>query len=166
NAYCQDNDLAWMDWNWNENQKRLFEFTKKVIAIRKDHPVTHRRRYFKNRQIQGEGINDIRWLNTDGIDMTQEEWDTSFIRSMGMLLNGELMREIDEYGNALKADILLILVNSYWEPIAFTLPHEALGTDWEVLIDTADEKPDKTYDLVQSVYEIESRSLVLLRNIR
>ncbi len=166
NAYCQDNEIAWMNWDWNGDQQQLFEFTKKMIAIRKEYPVTHRRRYFKNRQIQGEGIKDIRWLNTDGLDMSQEEWETSFIRCMGMLLNGELMEEMDEYGNNLKEDILLILVNSYWEPISFTLPYEDLSSEWEVLADTEQNVIEGSDKKVNNVYKIASRSLVLLKNIR
>ncbi len=155
-----------MNWEWDQNQKRLFEFTKRMIAIRTRHPVTHRRRYFKNRRIQGEGIRDIRWISTDGIDMSQEEWDTSFIRGMGMLLNGELMQEIDEYGNILEEDILLVLVNSFWEPILFTLPHEGLSHNWEVLADTYLEEIPESNDHIQSVFEIQGRSLVLLKNIK
>jgi glycogen operon protein len=166
NTYCHDNELTWMNWEWDQYQQRLFEFTKQLITIRTEHPVTHRRRYFKNRSIQGEGITDIRWINTDGIDMSQEEWDTSFIRGMGMLLNGELMQEMDEHGNMLKEDILLILVNSYWEPIPFTLPHEGLSTEWEVLTDTFRDEISQPYPHVQNVYEIQGRSLVLLKNIK
>lgn len=166
NAYCQDNEIAWMNWNWTSEQRQLFEFTRRIIAIRKEHPVTHRRRYFKNRQIQGEGIKDIRWLNTDGIDMSREEWETSFIRCMGMLLNGELMQEMDEYGNNLRADILLILVNSYWEPISFTLPHEVVGSQWNVLVDTDRGERAEREEIVQNVYQIQARSLVLLKNMK
>lgn len=165
NAYCQDNEIAWMHWDWNETQQKLFQFTKKMISIRNEYPVTHRRRYFKNRRIQGEGIKDIRWLNTKGIDMSQEEWDTRFIRCMGMLLNGELMEEMDEYGNELKDDILLVLVNSYWEPISFTLPNEDLNHSWEILIDTDKEEIQENENIVESVYKIASRSMVLLKNV-
>jgi isoamylase len=126
----------------------------------------HRRRYFKNRKIQGEGIKDIRWLNTDGIDMSQEEWDTSFIRCMGMLLNGELMKEMDEFGNELQKDILLILVNSYWEPISFTLPHEGLDVNWDVLLDTSQDGQPEHPTHICNVYRIGGRSLVLLKNIK
>jgi glycogen operon protein len=164
NAYCQDNELAWMNWEWDDRQRKLLEFTKKVIAIRNEHPVTHRRRYFKNRQIKGEGITDIRWLNNDGIDMSLEEWETRFIRCMGMLLNGELMNEMDVYGNDLKKDILLILVNSYWEPISFNLPHEDLSVSWEVLFDTDQEEIPEIPETVQSVYKMQGRSFVLLKN--
>jgi isoamylase len=165
NAYCQDNELTWMDWDWNGDQRKLFEFTRKIIAIRKEHPVTHRRRYFKNRRIQGEGIRDIRWINTDGIDMNDEEWQTSFIRCMGMLLNGNVMQEIDECGNELKKDILLILVNSYWEPITFSLPRESLSTLWEVLVDTQEDEISEIPGKVEGTYEIAARSLVVLKNM-
>ncbi len=165
NVYCQDNEISWMDWNWNDNQKKLFNFTKKMIALRKEHAILHPRRYFNNRRIQGEGILDIRWLNTDGLDMSQEEWDSSYTRCMGMLLNGELMGEVDEQGDHLNAEILLIIVNSYWEPIWFTFPWENLGPDWEVIIDT-DEHDGDEFPKVQNMYEIQPRSLVLLRNFR
>lgn len=168
NAYCQDNELAWMNWNWNDAQKQLFEVTKTLIAIRQNYPIMHRRRYFQNRPIQGAGIEDIRWLNTDGIDMSQEEWDTRFIRIMGMLLNGEQMNETDEFGNKIKGNILLIIVNSYWEPVSFTLPNNNLNPEWEVLVDTnsTDFSNQTDKNTVQNVYQISARSLVLLKNIR
>ncbi len=166
NTYCQDNEIAWMDWNWSESQKKLFEFTKRIISIRNEQSILHPRRYFKNRSIQGEGIYDIRWLNTDGIDMSQEEWDTSFIRSMGMLLNGELMTLIDEYGNSLNAEILLILVNSFWEPISFILPHEGMNPEWQVLVDTDSEDTITLQIPVRGVYELQARSMVLLKNLK
>ncbi|MGM0622248.1 MAG: glycogen debranching protein GlgX, partial [Bacteroidota bacterium] len=83
-----------------------------------------------------------------------------------MMLNGELMKEMDEFGNDLKQEILLILVNSYWETVPFTLPKEGLGEEWEVLEDTSwEENPDEPV-MVQNVYELQARSLVLLRNVR
>jgi glycogen operon protein len=166
NAYCQDSELAWMHWDWDENQRKLFEFTKKMIAIRREHPILHPRRYFKNRKIQGEGVFDIRWINTEGADMSQEEWDTSFIRVMGMMLNGELMKEKDEFGNDLNQEILLIMVNSYWESIPFTLPKDGLGEEWEVLEDTSWEENPEAPVHVKDAFDLEARSLMLLRNIR
>ncbi len=165
NAYCQDNELAWMNWEWDDNQQKLFDFTKKLIALRKSHPVTHRRRYFKNRPIHGEDIRDIRWLNIEGKDMTLKEWDTKFIRIMGMLLNGKLMDEIDENGNRLSENILLILVNSFWEPAIFKLPNDDLNNNWEVLIDTSQEEITEPHNHVEGSYEIKGRSLVLLKNL-
>ncbi|NBC83742.1 MAG: glycogen debranching protein GlgX [Bacteroidetes bacterium] len=165
NAYCQDNEIAWMNWDWNQREKNLFDFTSKVIDIRKNQPAMHKRRYFKGRKIHGKEIRDIRWLNTDGTDMTEQEWNSSFIRCMGMLLNGKLITEVNEWGEPIQDDILLLLVNSYWEPLHFTLPHEEVELDWEVLIDTCNNRVNKEIPNVRYVYEMSGRSLVLLRNI-
>jgi isoamylase len=165
NAYCQDNELTWFNWQWNENQKELFEFTRKLIAIRKNQPVTHKRRFFKGRRIRGTGVKDIRWLNTDGTDMTDVQWNTNFIRCMGMLLNGELINEVNEKGEQIKDDILLLLVNSYWDQIRFTLPNTTLGHQWELLIDTNAMKGN-TDSTVTGSFEIPPRALILLKNKR
>ena len=98
--------------------------------------------------------------------MSLEEWETRFIRCMGMLLNGELMHEMDEHGNFLKKDILLILVNSFWEPISFNLPHEDLSVQWEVLLDTDQVEVPETPETVQGIYKMQGRSFVLLKNIK
>jgi len=164
NGYCQDNELTWMDWNWTERHKQLFEFTRKVIEIRKNQPVTHKRRYFKGRKIYGKDIRDIRWLNTKGKDMTDEEWNTDFIRCMGMLLNGKLINEINEFGEPIKDDILLLIVNSFWESIQFTIPQNGFNNQWEVLIDTETHHVGFDKNGVSSFYEMKPRSLVLLRN--
>jgi glycogen operon protein len=164
NVYCQDNELAWFDWNWNETQKELFEFTKKLIWIRKNQPVTHKRRFFKGRSIRGKGIKDIRWLNTEGTDMTDNQWDLSFIRCMGMLLNGELINEVNESGIPIQDDILLLLVNSFWEGIEFRLPDGELSHDWEILVDTSLSFKDD--QRINDVVKIPPRALILLRNIK
>ncbi len=166
NAYCQDNEITWMNWNWDANQKKLFEFTKNLINIRINYPVLHPRKYFKNRRIQNNGVKDIRWINTDGLDMNREEWEVTFIRNMGMILNGELMKQVDDKGDILADDILLILVNSYWEPISFSLLHEGLSPEWEVLLDTYFDEITGQNKHVQNVFELQGRSLALLRNIK
>src|SRR5690606_31305111 len=163
NVYCQDNEISWMDWDWNESHKNLFEFTKKIISLRKEFSILHPRRYFKNRRIRGEGIYDIRWINIDGLDMSEHEWNESYIRSMGMLLNGEFMNKKD-IENGRQEEILLILVNSFWEPTTFTLPYEGLSPDWELLIDTRYETGTKNNQIIHGIYEVSDRSLVLLRN--
>jgi isoamylase len=166
NVYCQDNEIAWFNWEWDENQKRLFEFTCQMITIRKNQPITHQRRYFKGRRIHGKNVRDIRWLNTDGSDMTVEEWNTNFIRCMGMLLNGQIMRTIDIEGNVSNDDILLILVNAFWEKIQFTLPNDELGKNWEILIDTSRNEIPVKPEIISGIYDIPGRSLTLLRSVK
>jgi len=166
NVYCQDNETAWFNWEWDNLQKEFFSFTSILIAIRKNQPVTHRRRFFKGRRIRGAGVKDIRWLNTDGSDMTDEQWNSDFIRCMGMLLNGELINEVNEKGEPIKDDILLLIVNSFWEPIGFTLPNTTLGHSWEVLVDTSMAKMPSKQEQLSMVFNMPPRSLVLLKNVK
>ena len=165
NAYCQDSPLTWMNWSWDERQKSLFDFTCKIINIRKNQPVMHRRRYFKGRKIYGKGIRDIRWLNADGKDMTEEEWDTSFIRCMGMLLNGTLISEVNEFGEPIKNDTLLVIVNSFWEPISFALPREDVSDEWSLLIETSNSEVSENGRKIKEMINMAPRSLVLLKNM-
>lgn len=165
NAYCQDNGITWMNWEWDDRQKALFEFVRKIIELRKNHPVMHRRRYFKGRKIYGKEVRDIRWLNTDGTDMTEEEWNTSFIRCMGMLLNGKFIYEVNKYGEPIRHDTLLIIVNSFWESISFTFPFEDVSNEWSVLIDTSTGEVDENGRIISDVYKMAPRSLVLLKNL-
>jgi isoamylase len=166
NVYCQDNELSWFNWQWDDMQKDFFKFTQRVIELRKNQPVLHRRRFFKGRRIRGTGVRDIRWLNTEGIDMTDEQWNVSFIRCMGMLLNGEHINEVDECGEAVKDDILLLIVNSFWEEIDFTLPNTELSLNWEVLVDTNNEKIIENRRELAGKISVPDRSLLLLRNLR
>jgi len=167
NVYCQDNELAWFHWEWSAQEQHLFEFTRKVIAIRQQSQVLHRRRYFKGRSIRGKGVEDIRWVDVDGTEMTNEQWDSSYVRCMGMLLNGERMDEVDRYGRRVRDETFFLMVNSYWEPLDFKLPFRKKGWKWEILIDTSD--VDSIYEnqpLQKQTYELRDRSLVLLRKIK
>jgi len=164
NVYCQDNELSWFNWQWSDMQKAFFDFTCQLIELRKNQPVLHRRRFFKGRRIRGTGVRDIRWLNTEGTDMSDKQWDVSFIRCMGMLLNGEHINEVNECGEPVKDDILLLLVNSYWDKIDFVLPNTELSPKWEILINTHNTKNNR--ELVSGHITIADRSLILLRNLR
>lgn len=166
NVYCQDNEKSWFSWDWDENQKKFFQFTCDLIALRKEHPVTHQRKYFKGRRIHGKQVRDIRWINTDGTDMTVNEWNTNFIRCMGMLLNGQIMSEIDLNGKYIHDDILLVIINAYWEKVGFTLPNDELSKSWEILIDTSKPEMPVNTENISGIYDIPGRSLALLRNIK
>lgn len=163
NVYCQDNELSWMNWDWTDRQKQLFETMCFLIDMRKKHPIMHRRRYFKGRKIHGEEVRDIRWLNTSGTDLTEKEWKTAYIRSMGILLDGQVMHEINQQGDVIKDDILLILVNSHWESVSFKLPHTIASSQWKVLFDTCSQ--NSANELVNDTYNVYGNSLVLLCEI-
>lgn len=136
NAYCQDNETSWFNWDWSSEQKDLHDFTRRLIKLRLEHPIFHRRRFFTGQPIRGKEVGDVIWLNTDGAEMTNEQWADSQRHHLGMLLNGEAMNEYDEYGNRIESRVFLVIMNSHWEAVDFTLPGIAEMTDWEILLNT------------------------------
>ncbi len=167
NAYCQDNELSWFNWDWSEADCELLEFTRQIIAIRRSFPLLHRRKFFQGRRIRGKDIRDIRWLKPDGNDMSEQEWDTHYARCLGMLLNGEAMDEYNEQGDRIKDGVLLLLINGHWEPISFTLPGTKEEPDWQYLITTAQSKPPLKNSLAcGEICELQPRSLVLLHQFK
>lgn len=164
NVYCQDNEISWFNWEWEDKHKAFFEFTRRLIEIRKNSPVFQRRRFFQGRNIHGEEVKDIRWIRTDGKDMTEDEWNTSFVRSLGMMLNGQVMDEVDERGNVIKDGVYLILVNAYWEAVEYQLPDTHETKDWLMVLDTA--QPDESFKdrpVEGASYRVQPRSFVKLR---
>ena len=164
NVYCQDNEISWFNWEWEDKHKAFFEFTRRLIEIRKSSPIFQRRRFFQGRNIHGEEVKDIRWIRTDGKDMTEDEWNTSFVRSLGMMLNGQVMDELDEKGNVIKDGIYLILVNAYWEAVEYQLPDSHRAQGWLMVLDTA--KPEASFieDAVDgNAYTVQPRSFVMLK---
>ena len=163
NAYCQDNELSWFDWNLGPEARDLLAFTKQLIALRRQHPVLRRRSFFQGRAIRGEDVSDIEWYRPDGARMSDIEWREGYVRSLGMLLNGQMMDDVDSAGRQINDDVMLLLFNSYHEPIQFTLPGAPDGPHWHVLLDTAQPQGDQAEPLPTfATYEIQGRSLVLL----
>ncbi len=167
NAYCQDNEISWVNWHLDEEARDMLAFTRRLIRIRREHPVLRRRRFFQGRRIYGRDIRDIVWLRPDGDEMSAEEWSDGFVRCLGMLLNGQAMNEWDRYGNRVRDDVLLVLLNAYHETIEFLLPPTDTGDEkpWLLLLDTT--TPDDDYNTVAPfpcghAYALQGRSLVLL----
>ncbi|MEL7162084.1 MAG: glycogen debranching protein GlgX, partial [Bacteroidota bacterium] len=164
NAYCQDNEISWFDWNWTDEQKLLHEFTRNLIALRKENPIFHRRRFFNGRTMEDSKLGDILWINASGEEMTDEDWGSTHARSLGMLLNGEAMTEFDEYGRRVKDDIFLLLLNGWWEGVNFTLPGVKKFTRWEQLLDSKTaEIPTGEDALANTEYTLAPRSITLFR---
>src|SRR5256714_12343271 len=140
NAYCQDNELSWFNWQWNEKQKQLFEFTKKIIQFRRAHPVFRRPKFFQGKRVPGGGgVKDVMWFNPGGNEMSEEEWDSPFVRCLGMLVSGDAPDLIDDHGEPLRDDTFLLLINAHHEPIPFLLPGEE-HLEWELILDTTSEQ--------------------------
>ena len=136
NAYCQDNEITWIDWNLTDAQKELCEFTRKLVHLRLSQPVLRRRKYFQGRSIRGS--KDVAWLAPDGQEMNDEAWNADFVRSIGMLLNGNAIEEENENGELIVGDSLLILLNAHSDKVPFTLPPLEGDHQWQRILDTRD----------------------------
>jgi glycogen operon protein len=112
NAYCQDNEISWLDWTANADARNQLEFTRYVVDLRQRHPVLRRRRFFFGRQVHGANIRDIMWLRPDGQEMTDDEWTAGYQRCLGMLLNGQAMGEWGEDGKLGPMTIACLMVNT------------------------------------------------------
>lgn len=164
NAYCQDNEVSWMNWEWTPEQQELFEFTQRLIQLRLENPIFHRRRFFSGQPIRGEDVADVLWLNAAGEEMTNEQWNDSNHHFLGMLLNGESMQEYDEYGSRIESRVFLLVLNSFWEPVEFTLPGIEEISDWEILLNTESGKPcDPEVFCGHTTFTVAERSTVLFR---
>jgi glycogen operon protein len=161
NAYCQDNDITWLNWDLDEEKQDLLEFTKLMIQIRKKHPVLRRRTYFRG----GAGVNGILWLRPDGNEMTDGDWQASHVRTIGMLLDGSAIEEPDERGRKIEDDSFLLLLNAYHEDIKYCLPRGS----WALLVTTAaktgrakqkEDKPEA--EEVSEEFVVGARSVALL----
>ncbi len=165
NAYCQDNEISWHDWELDENRKALLAFVKGLIQLRHEHPVLRRRKFFQGRSIRGADIKDIMWLRADGEEMSDEDWKSSWIRCIGMLMSGETSDEFDEKGQGVKDDTLLVLLNSYHEPVSFSLPVPVADVKWQVILDTTTSGLASGEQIMngKQPLEIAGRSVVMLR---
>ncbi|SEC31405.1 glycogen operon protein [Streptomyces sp. 2231.1] len=166
NAYCQDNEISWVDWELTAEQSALVEFTRHLIGLRAAHPVLRRRRFFRGETATNaeQPLPDLMWLRPDAREMTDRDWQRGDAHSVGVFLNGDAIAERDPYGRRMTDDSFLLLVNGYWEPVDFRLPDGSFGERWTTLIDTADPDgvPDERERKAATKLPVESRSLILL----
>lgn len=165
NAYCQDNDLSWIDWRLGNTQHELLAFTRRVIQLCQQHPVLHRRHFFQGRAIRGSAVKDLTWFRPDGKEMTDDDWANPDTRCFGLRLAGDAMEEVDTRGRRLAGDTLLILLNAYWEALPFILPAHRPRLRWDVLLDTCTATGKRSAQLIRGgrPYTLEARSLALFR---
>jgi isoamylase len=135
NAYCQDNEISWFNWERDEKQNQLLGFTRRLIQLRKDHPVFRRPKFFQGRRIRGSEIRDVMWFNPGGNEMSEEEWAHPFVRCLGMLLSGDTMDVFNFKGEPIRDDTFLLLINAHHEPIPFVLPGQE-HIEWQLILDT------------------------------
>jgi glycogen operon protein len=162
NAYCQDNEISWLDWKLDRPRRALLEFTRNVIRLANEHPVLRRRHFFQGRRIRGSEVKDLAWFRPDGKEMSDEDWSNPETRCFALRLAGDAIEEADARGNPIVDDTLLILLNAHHEPIPFTLPAHRRKVRWQVVLDTHDGKTAHRSMRGGEAYDLKARSLVLL----
>jgi len=158
NAYCQDNEISWYDWDDVDDD--LLDYTRRLIALRREHPVLRRRRWFQGRSIRGSV--DLGWCRPDGAEMGDDDWDAGSARSVGLFLNGDAITDRDRRGQRVTDDSFLLLFNAHGDAIDWTLPKQ-WGQWWELVTETAD--PGQGGDALESsgTLQVAGRSVVVLQ---
>jgi glycogen operon protein len=143
NGYCQDNELTWI--HWDKTDDGLLEFTRRLAALRRDHPVFRRRRFFDGRPVRrGDRMPDIAWFTPDGREMTEDDWESGFGRSIAVYLNGDGIPDTDTRGQRMTDDSFYLCYSAHDDAIEFTLPDVDYCPAWNIVIDTRDESVEGT----------------------
>ncbi|MDA0169528.1 hypothetical protein OJ998_10555 [Solirubrobacter taibaiensis] len=160
NAYCQDNETSWFDWEHEDGA--LLAFTQRLIAFRRTHPVFRRRHFFHGASLGADGP-DIAWLRPDGSEMSEQDWSSGFGKAIGVFLNGETISSPDTRGQRVVDDSFLLLFNAHHEPLDMTMPETRWGTRWLRVLDTADAFNEGEAVDAGHTTSVDARSLALLR---
>jgi glycogen operon protein len=164
NAYCQDNELSWYDWSAVEHERDLLEFTRQLIALRREHPVFRRAQFLTGTEVMGSGLPDVWWFRPDGRRMAQRDWERERWR-LGIFLNGDEIQGRSPTGERVRGDSFLLLLNASRESISFTLPPRRFGAAWEIVLTTADPEARGGASRARAEVALEPHSLVLLRRL-
>jgi isoamylase len=159
NAYCQDNEISWYDWEHVDDD--LLEYTRRLIALRREHPVLRRRRWFQGRSIRGSV--DLGWCKPDGAEMSDDDWDdAASAPAVGIFLNGDAITDRDRRGQRVTDDSFLLLFSGHADAIDWTLPKQ-WGQWWELVTDTSD--PGREGEGLESseTLQVAGRSVVVLQ---
>jgi len=135
NAYPQDNELSWYDWEGADTA--LLDFTRRLVALRRDHPVFRRRKWFQGRPIHGEKADDLEWFTPEGVPMTDDDWQVGYAKSIGVFLNGDAITARGTQGQRIVDDSFYVIFNAYGEPLEFVLPDGPYAERWSVVLDTS-----------------------------
>lgn len=158
NAYCQDNEISWLSWELNEDKQEFLDFCRRVVQLWQEQPVLRRRNFFQGRRIRGAGVKDIAWLSATGKELTDHEWSSRSFRCLGIRLNGESIDEVDEQGQRIAGDTLLVLLSDQSESTEFTLPRHRPSERWVPMFDTSRPDPGDAFES-GSTYPLAGRSV-------
>jgi isoamylase len=165
NAYCQDNEISWFNWDISSEEQALFTFTSSLIMLRAAHPVFRRRQFFQGRSIYGADIKDLSWFRPDGQEMTEDDWNQGYVRCLGVRLAGDRIEEKDHLGNPILDDTFLLLINAHHEPIQFMLPTPPANVQWQLVLNTFQDVMPAHAPLITEgdYYNLKGRSLALMQ---
>ncbi|SFL14316.1 glycogen operon protein [Streptosporangium canum] len=170
NAYCQDNEISWVDWSLVKDEKDLLDFVRSLSGLRRAHPVFQRRRFFHGRKAD-DGTRDIVWLTPSGEEMSASDWHTGYAKALTVFLNGDAITEPGPRGEPILDDSFLLLINGHHEDMDFALPDAKYGAQWRTVLDTADDGPKDGRSAEglwppEAVVPVTSRSMQILRCTR
>jgi isoamylase len=165
NAWCQDSEISWFSWDWDGRGERVHAFTKKLLDLRRDHPVFRRRQYLEGADPEGSGLPDVWWFRADGRRMTRRDWNEQ--RTVGMFLNGQEIAAPGPRGEKVEDDSFLMLFNAHHEDVTFTLPTRRFGASWELVLTTADPatEPGLLVAPARTDVPVIARSVMLLKRV-
>jgi isoamylase len=161
NAYCQDNEISWLDWGLDDRRKALLEFTRRLIAFRHAHPNLRRRKFFQDRAIREPETGEVLCFNADGREVSDDEWNESWVRALGLRISGAHLDMVDETGEQITDVTLLLLINAYHEPVPFSPPPDSRAQSWKLAFDTARPDGESTSWEGSEPYPLEARSLAV-----
>jgi glycogen operon protein len=160
NAYCQDNELTWLDWDLDAERQDLLGFTRRLLQLRADEPVFRRRTFFQGRPIAGGDVKDVYWVSPAGREMQQDDWSTP-LSCLGVLLVGEEIGDLDDAGRPITGTSFLLLLNAAAAAVDFVLPERLAALDEQVVLDTA--AADAAGRPVKDAYRLEPHSVAVLQ---
>jgi glycogen operon protein len=164
NAWCQDNEISWFDWELDEPRQRLLAFTRRLIELRRSHPLFHRSHFFAGRTINGSGLPDIWWFRPDGRRMAQYDWQANG-PTLGVFLNGGEIPGRTPGGDHVTDDSFLVLMNAGAETVTFLLPPSRFGRRWALELSTLDPDAEELIYRHRQEVVLAPRSLLLLRRV-
>jgi glycogen operon protein len=165
NAYCQDNEISWYDWE--QADQDLLEFIRRIIDFRSRHPVFHRRGWFQGRPIHGSRVHDVAWFKPDGEEISEGDWETGFAKSLGVFLNGKGITAPDPRGEQIIDDTFYLLFNAHYEAVNFRLPDSKWGQSWSSALDTANGVVEEKEEAFQPRQElpVQAYSMLVMRRV-
>jgi len=168
NAYCQDSEISWFNWDLPDDNEDLLNFTRELVYFRRQHPVFRRRKWFQGQAIRGSGVSDIAWFNIDGSEMSDEQWEVGYAKAIAVFLDGNQIPSPGPQGQRISDDSFLLFFNAHYELIEFTIPTYFEDKQWQVVIDTKEPRfiqEEQIMDSNQTI-PVTERSLIVLRQVR